>query len=134
MKKLLVLSIAILGLSFSGKASIYKLDAQSIETKFATAQELDITALNMSLLTQNTMAKEDVSRVTAGILGIFCGNFGLHRFYMGHTQAGIIHLVTAPFAGISGLVGLIDGILYLVATDEEFNAKYLHDDRIIQWL
>ncbi len=136
MQKLLILIIAILGMTFNSKASIYKLDAKSIETKFAAAQALDITTLNMNMLTQNTMLKEDVSRITAGVLGIFCGNFGIHRFYMGHTNAGIVYLVVGVFTGtaVSTIAGVIDGVLYLVATDEEFTSKYLHNDKIIQWL
>ena len=136
MQKLLILIIAILGLTFSSKASIYKLDAKSIETKFAATQELDITTLNMSAVTQNTMLKEDVSRVTAGVLGIFCGNFGIHRFYMGHNNAGIVYLVVGIFTGtsVSTIAGVIDGVLYLVATDDEFKTKYLHNDKVIQWL
>lgn len=136
MKKLLVLFVAMLGLSFSGKASIYKLDAQSIETKFASAQELKISEIDMTMLTQQTQVKAEVSRIAAAVIGVFCGSVGIHRFYMGHTNAGIVYLVVGVVTAgtVTSVVGLIDGIIYLLATDEEFAAKYLHNDKIIQWI
>lgn len=136
MKNLLILIIILLGLNFSSKASIYKLDNHSIETKFATAQELNITSLDLSTFTQNASVKGDISRITAGVLGIFCGNFGIHRFYMGHTNAGIVYLVVGIVTGtsLSSIAGVIDGVIYLLASDDEFNAKYAHNENIIQWI
>lgn len=60
------------------------------------------------------------SRVVAGLLGIFLGAFGIHRFYTGHTGVGMIMLlVTVLSAGIFAVVtsiwGLVEGILYLVS-------------------
>ena len=67
------------------------------------------------------------SKVVAGVLGILLGVFGIHKFYLGYTGAGIVHLVllillfTAP---VSAIIGLIEGILYLVRTDEDFYETY----------
>jgi TM2 domain-containing membrane protein YozV len=63
------------------------------------------------------------SRVVAGILGILLGNFGAHKFYLGKIGMGILYLVFF-WTGIPGIIGLIEGILYLVKSDEEFQAKY----------
>jgi TM2 domain-containing membrane protein YozV len=63
------------------------------------------------------------SRVVAGILGILLGNFGAHKFYLGKIGMGILYLVFF-WTGIPGIIGLIEGILYLVKSDEEFHAKY----------
>jgi len=62
------------------------------------------------------------SRVAAGVLGIFLGGLGIHRFYLGSTGIGVIQLLLglggcATFgltSGISGIWGLIEGILILV--------------------
>ncbi len=62
-------------------------------------------------------------RVAAGIMGIIGGWFGLHKFYNGRVFAGIIYLLFS-WTVIPGIVGLIEGILYLLMTDEEFDAKY----------
>lgn len=54
------------------------------------------------------------SRLTAGLLGIFLGAFGVHRFYLGYTSIGVLQiLVTIATCGIGGLWGFIEGILIL---------------------
>jgi TM2 domain-containing membrane protein YozV len=58
------------------------------------------------------------SKIAAGLLGIFLGGLGIHRFYLGYTTIGIIQLVLTVFLGIFtfGLVGLwgfIEGIMIL---------------------
>ncbi|MFD1738471.1 TM2 domain-containing protein [Bacillus salitolerans] len=63
------------------------------------------------------------SRIVAGILGILLGSFGIHKFYLGKIWQGILYLLFS-WTGIPGIIGLIEGILYLVKTDEEFHAKY----------
>jgi TM2 domain-containing membrane protein YozV len=63
------------------------------------------------------------SRVTAGILGILLGGFGVHKFYLGKIGMGILYLLFC-WTGIPGVVGLIEGIIYLTKTDEEFNRLY----------
>ena len=78
------------------------------------------------------MTQPTKSKITAGILGILLGALGIHKFYLGYTVAGIVHLVltilivTAP---ISGIIGLIEGILYLVKSDEEFHDTYVANKR-----
>lgn len=63
------------------------------------------------------------SRVTAGVLAILLGSLGIHKFYLGKIGQGIIYIIFS-WTGIPGLLGLIEGILYLVKTDEEFNKIY----------
>ncbi|HEV3157752.1 MAG TPA: TM2 domain-containing protein, partial [Candidatus Baltobacteraceae bacterium] len=54
------------------------------------------------------------SRLRAGVLGIFLGAFGIHRFYLGYTTIGIIQLVlTLMSFGFVGLWGVVEGILIL---------------------
>lgn len=68
-------------------------------------------------------------KMVAGLLGILLGGLGIHHFYLGSTTAGIIELavtvVTCGFGGIlSGIAGLVEGIMILVMPDEEFNQRY----------
>ena len=54
------------------------------------------------------------SRLTAGMLGIFLGAFGVHRFYLGFTSIGVLQiLVTIATCGVGGLWGIIEGGLIL---------------------
>jgi TM2 domain-containing membrane protein YozV len=58
----------------------------------------------------------DKSKVTAGLLAIFLGALGVHRFYMGYKLIGAIMLIITVaslgrLALITGLWGLVEGIL-----------------------
>ena len=58
------------------------------------------------------------SKLAAGLLGIFLGGFGVHRFYLGYTTIGIVQIVVTIFTcGIGSLWGFIEGILYLVGAN-----------------
>lgn len=66
------------------------------------------------------------SKMVAGLLGIFLGGIGVHRFYLGYTKMGIIQIVvTLVTCGIGAWWGLIEGILILcgktITTDAEGN-------------
>ena len=66
-------------------------------------------------------------KVVAGILGILIGGLGIHKFYLGYTKEGIIQLVVSVVTcGLGGLIGLIEGIIYLTKSDEEFVATYIN--------
>lgn len=64
-------------------------------------------------------------KVVAGILGILVGIFGIHKFYLGYTKAGVIQLILGLLCGIGGIIGLIEGIIYLTKSDEEFEEAYV---------
>ena len=65
-------------------------------------------------------------KVVAGILGILLGGLGIHKFYLGYTKEGIIQLVIGVVTcGVGGIIGLIEGIIYLTKSDEEFVATYI---------
>ena len=58
------------------------------------------------------------SKIAAGLLGIFLGGFGVHRFYLGFTKIGIIQIIVTIFTcGIGSLWGFVEGILYLVGSN-----------------
>ncbi|MGW1773707.1 TM2 domain-containing protein [Streptomyces sp. NPDC002104] len=62
----------------------------------------------------NGQQYSEKSKVTAGLLQIFLGGFGIGRFYTGHTGMAIAQLLTC---GGLGFWALIDGILFLVKND-----------------
>jgi TM2 domain-containing membrane protein YozV len=73
-------------------------------------------------------------KILAGILGIVFGGLGIHKFVLGYQQEGIIMLVVwlvglIFFCGIPSLavnvIGIIEGIMYLTKSDEEFVQTYI---------
>ena len=63
------------------------------------------------------------SKVAAGILAIFLGGIGVHKFYMGKIGMGILYLLFC-WTGIPACVGFIEGIIYLCSNDENFQLKH----------
>lgn len=64
-------------------------------------------------------------KLICGILAIVIGSLGIHKFILGYNQEGIIQIVISVFTcGIGGIIGLIEGIIYLTKTDEEFYQTY----------
>ena len=69
-------------------------------------------------------------KVIAGILAIVIGSLGIHKFILGYTKEGIIQIIiTFVTCGIGGLIGLIEGIIYLTKSDEEFYETYQANKR-----
>jgi TM2 domain-containing membrane protein YozV len=68
-------------------------------------------------------------KIAAGICGILLGSLGIHKFVLGLTNAGVIMLlVTVLTCGVGGMImsviGLIEGIIYLTKSDEDFYQAY----------
>ncbi len=59
------------------------------------------------------------SRVVAGVFAIVLGSLGVHKFYLGKVGMGILYFVFS-WTAIPGLIGLIEGIIYLTQTDAAF--------------
>lgn len=79
--------------------------------------------------------------IAAGILAIFFGLFGIHKFYMGYTNEGFIMLgVTivgslATFGAIAlvvQLLAVVEGLIYLIKTQNQFELDYVCGSR--KWL
>lgn len=67
------------------------------------------------------------NKLTAALLGLFFGVFGVQFFYLGRKGLGIFMCMLTLFAGkpqIAAFVGFISFIVLLVRGDEEFNRKY----------
>ena len=50
---------------------------------------------------------EQKSKMAAGLLGIFLGGLGVHRFYVGKVGTGLLYLFTGSLCGIGYLYDLI---------------------------
>ncbi len=77
------------------------------------------------------------NKLAAGLLAIFLGGFGIHKFYLGYTGPGLVYLlvntvgwiVTFFLLGIPNMVlavmALVEGIIYLTKSDEDFEQTYV---------
>ena len=116
--------------------------------------------------TATTTPRKPKNKVVAGILALILGGLGIHKFYLGHTTEGIIHLlifyigllplfpvfmvlivmgdifpqamllfiiITLPLFGTLAIsiIAIIEGIIYLTKSDEDFDQTYVIGQR--QW-
>ncbi len=95
--------------------------------------ELNFTATEppvSSALRPPSAADRASKKVAAGVCGILIGALGIHKFILGYTGAGLIMLLVSVLtcgiaAPVFGIIGLIEGILYLTKSDEEFVRTYV---------
>ncbi len=74
-------------------------------------------------------SEEENKRILAGVLAIFFGALGIHKFVLSYYKEGVIMLVVSLLsfgflAGLMALVGLVEGIIYLTKSDDEFYKIY----------
>ncbi len=84
-----------------------------VDASFLTESNLDYTTID---LTSNP--KKEV----AALLSILLGDFGIGHFYTGQTTRGILDIVFC-WTGIPAIIGLVEGIIWLFDTDEEWAAR-----------
>lgn len=70
-----------------------------------------------------TATHSSKSKTTAALLAFFLGAIGAHRFYLGHIGWGVIYLIFF-WTAIPAIAALIEGIVYLSMSEEEFARKY----------
>jgi len=63
------------------------------------------------------------NRIVAAIFALLLGGLGIHKFYLGKVGWGIVYILFC-WTFIPGIVGFVEGIIYLTMSDEEFAAKY----------
>ena len=92
-------------------------------------------------LPADAVAQASEKKVIAGVLALILGGLGIHKFYLGYTNEGIIMLLVtvvgggfgsaltcgllAPLVMVMPIFGLIEGIMYLTKSDEDFAATYI---------
>jgi len=76
-------------------------------------------------------------KITAGILAILLGGFGVHKFYLGFTGPGLVFLLVNTIGLLVTwillftpnlllwMIAVVEGILYLTKSDEEFRRVYV---------
>jgi TM2 domain-containing membrane protein YozV len=79
---------------------------------------------------QDWQARGANKKLAAGICGILLGTFGVHKFILGYQTEGIIMLLVSllscgMLAIVMQIIGIVEGIMYLTKSDEEFVRTYV---------
>ena len=85
-------------------------------------------------MVESNLTEASNKKLAAGLLAIFLGFFGVHKFVLGYNTAGLIMLLvtvlTCGLAGfVMGVIGIIEGIIYLTKSPEEFDSIYLQNSK-----
>ncbi len=89
------------------------------------------------------LSEANNKKIAAGLCAILLSGLGVHKFILGYHGAGWVYLglliggiMTScifPFiiisAPVMGMISLIEGIIYLTKTDEEFYHTYIANRR-----
>ena len=76
--------------------------------------------------------------VAAGLLAIFLGALGIHKFYLGYNTSGFIMLAVSILGGIFTIsiatwavwiIAIIEGIIYLTKSQSDFEQIYVLNKR-----
>ena len=62
------------------------------------------------------------SKVAAGLLALFLGSFGIHKFYLGKPGLGILYLIFC-WTYIPSIISFVEAIIYLTSGDIDFQLK-----------
>ena len=98
---------------------------------------LPISPMPMQPVYQNKPAGAD-KKLAAGLCGILLGSLGIHKFLLGYTTEGIIMLAVSLVGGfftcgiasaVVSVIGIVEGIIYLTKSDEEFVQTYIIDKK-----
>jgi TM2 domain-containing membrane protein YozV len=69
-------------------------------------------------------------KMSAGICAILLGWLGVHKFILGYTTEGVIQLVLGLLTcGLTNIIGIIEGVIYLTKSDEEFVRTYIQNKK-----
>jgi len=121
------------GAPVDAKASICKYCGADIvvQPQFSTQQQAPhYTPPKAPIYTQqqvyppNNVDIYEKSKTVAGVLAIFLGAMGIHKFYLGHIGMGIVYMMFC-WTCIPSIIGIVEGIIYLTSTDEQFYIKYV---------
>lgn len=96
-----------------------------------------VTSIYVVKSAQGTLSSAPKDKIIAVVLAFFLGGLGVHKFYLGKRNAGIIMLVASVGGAILfliptmiiGLIAFIEAIIYLVKSEDEFQRDYVNGNR-----
>ena len=93
------------------------------------------------------LSEANNKKITAGLCAILLGALGIHKFILGYNSAGWVYVgiliggilltcltlglipIVALTGPVMGIISLIEGIIYLTKTDEQFHQIYILNRR-----
>lgn len=111
-----------LGDDLKNKASEMAGDAKEAASEFA--DDAKDAANDFKESWNEATANGENKKMICGILAIVIGWTGIHKFMLGYTKEGIIQILLSLACGIGAVIALIEGIMYLMKSDEEFYETY----------
>ncbi len=72
---------------------------------------------------QESAQASNKSKTTAGILALFLGGIGAHKFYLNQPIQGLLYLIFC-WTFIPGIIALIEAIIYFSSSEKDFAKKY----------
>lgn len=119
------------------KASEFADDAKEAASDFADEAKKTANEFKDGVKDAFNSQSGDNKKLMAGLLAIFLGWLGVHKFILGYQKEGIILLVTSIVSMVLActiifafliyipvIIGIIEGIIYLTKSDEEFYNTY----------
>jgi len=101
------------------------------------AESVKDTANDFAEGAKEVFSSQENKKILAGVLAIILGSLGVHKFILGYQKEGFILLgvslaayvlsclaIGLLFIWVPSLIGLIEGIIYLTKSDEEFYQTY----------
>lgn len=81
-------------------------------------------------MTNPQLEDANSKKIACGICGILLGALGIHKFILGYTTEGLVMLLVSLLtcgigSPVMGIIGLIEGIMYLTKSDNEFYNTYM---------
>lgn len=76
------------------------------------------------------LAEASGKKLAAGLCAILIGTLGIHKFILGYTGAGLTMLLVSVLtcglgAVVMHVIAIVEGILYLTKSDQEFYQVYM---------
>lgn len=98
-------------------------DPSASECKFCGEKLTTQQAAQPTYVTGINPAWPVKSKIAAGVLALFVGGLGIHKFYLGKVGMGILYLLFC-WTCIPSFIAFIEGIVYLCSSDENFQLKH----------
>lgn len=143
MKKILLLAVATLALTFNSFATNdpYVLNDNNFEQMYAQAEEMTVADLNTTFSDSYGMSSNmDYTAQLSGknpwasfALCWVLGGLGIHRHYMG-TAGWMWAAYLFTFGGIFGIVPFVDWIVLLIGAIENDISSYVGNTKFFMWL